>query len=275
MFRSGLIGCLLCFLLGGCAGLFESAPIVNNNLNNLLWMQTATEYKANAIQAYNAASHHIDQAINDSAWTALVEQGDNFSALPVAIVLDIDSTVLDNSPYEAQLVLERDVYEPASWERWLTLKAAPAVPGAVDFIAQARTKGVQVLFVTNRECIQRPGTSNPCPQEQETIDNLANVGINNVTADTLFLKKEQPNWTSEKKSRRELIAKKYRVIMLFGDDLGDFLSDVRTIAPIERERLAAPYRDYWAKKWFVFSNPLYGSWLSVLGDPKSDHLTGY
>jgi acid phosphatase len=71
----------------------------NNTFNSTLWLQTASEYKANALQAYNSASHNIRQAITDRSWTSALEQGSNGSSLPPAIILDVDETVLDNSQY--------------------------------------------------------------------------------------------------------------------------------------------------------------------------------
>jgi len=87
---------------------------------------------------------------------------------------------------------------------------------------------------------------------------------------------EQDGWTSEKKSRREYIAERYRIVMLFGDDLGDFLPGVKNnITPQERDRLVREHKNNWGRMWFMLSNPTYGSWLNVLGDPKSRYIRSY
>jgi acid phosphatase len=64
--------------------------------------------------------------------------------------------------------------------------------------------------------------------------------------------------------------------MLFGDDLGDFLPDVKyKITPAERDELVYKHRQKWGKMWFVLSNPIYGSWERVLPEPKDQYLNTY
>lgn len=272
--RVGLIAVL--GLATGCTTPIETKSLTNNNLNSTLWVQTASEYKANSIQAYNSAVKSIDPAMNDTSWTSIFEQGNDYSDLPAAIILDIDETVLDNSKYTAQLVIEGTEFNPATWDEWVRMKGATAVPGAVEFINSVESKGIEVIYITNRECKSRDGSFDTCPQKEDTIDNLKKVGISKVSPERLLLKKEKPEWTSEKKTRREYVAKDYRVIMLFGDDLGDFLPDVKkNITAQERDNLVVKYSDHWGSKWFIFSNPTYGSWLRVLDDPKSNYLRGY
>lgn len=260
-------------LLTGCAT--TQPEITNNNFNSTLWVQTAAEYEANAIQAYNSAESNIDGALRDKSWTAALEQGSNYSLKPPAIILDIDETVLDNSQYQAQLVLDDEQFDPETWDEWIAMESAPAVPGAVDFINGMESLQVDVIYITNRECMVRRDGGPACPQKEDTIDNLKKVGIEKVDPDHVFLKGEQPGWTSEKQSRREVVASNHRIIMLFGDDLGDFLPDVkRNITPEERSELVEKYSEHWGRKWFVLSNPTYGSWESILSDPKSRHFRG-
>ncbi|MEO0367391.1 MAG: HAD family acid phosphatase [Pseudomonadota bacterium] len=264
-------------LFTGCTT-SDHAPdsIIHNNFNSTLWIQTASEYKANSIQAFNSAAAHLEQAKEDSSWTAMLEQEDDFSTLPAAVILDIDETVLDNSPYEAHGILEGSEFTEPSWDKWVAIKSAAAVPGAVEFINKAIALDIEVVYVTNRECMLREGSADTCPQEQDTIDNLAKVGIKNTAKTHIFLKSEKPAWTSEKESRRQEIAKQYRVIMLLGDDLGDFLPGVKNnTTPQERDLLVNQYQDHWGTKWFSLANPTYGSWRNVLEEPKSQYLRGY
>jgi acid phosphatase len=81
----------------------------------------------------------------------------------------------------------------------------------------------------------------------------------------------RPNWTSEKTERRQLVANDHRVLMLFGDDLNDFVP-ARGISIDERTQLVEEHRDKWGFKWFVFPNPNYGSWERALytGDEQTD-----
>jgi acid phosphatase len=268
-FRS--IGAILLLLLSsGCAS------TANNNFNSLLWMQSASEYKANTIQAYNTALKNIDAALDDRTWTAAKEQVGDCSSLPPAIVMDIDETVLDNSRYMGKVVLESGEWSSATWNEWVALKDAPAVPGAVEFINAMRGKNVKVIFISNRECKKGGTPGAEYCQEAGTIENLAKVGVGGVRPEDLLLLGEEAGWTSEKKSRREYISKKYRIVMLFGDDLGDFLAGVKSgITPQERDRLVGDNTNNWGRKWFMLPNPTYGSWISILHDPKSQYIMKY
>lgn len=260
-------------LLTGCAT--TQPEITNNNFNSTLWVQTAAEYEANSIQVYNSAENNIDMALRDKSWTAALEQGSNYSLKPPAIILDIDETVLDNSQYQAQLVLNDEQFSIQTWDNWIAMESAPAVPGAVDFINSMERLQVDVIYITNRECIVRTDGGPECPQKEDTIDNLLKVGIENVDPDHVFLKGEQPGWTPEKESRRKVVASNHRVIMMFGDNFGDFLPIVSgNITPEERAELVEEYSEHWGRKWFILSNPTYGSWEGILNDPKSDYLEG-
>ena len=67
----------------------------------------------------------------------------------------------------------------------------------------------------------------------------------------------------DKGCRRELISRKYRVIMQFGDQLGDFVN-VTSNTPQDRRQIVAPYLDWIGERWFVLPNPTYGSWEPAL-----------
>ena len=253
-----------------------SALADNNNFNSLLWMQTSAEYKANTTQAYNTALRNIDAALCDHTWTAAKEQVGNYSSLPPAIVMDIDETVLDNSRYMGRVVLENGEWNAVTWNEWVALQAATAVPGAVEFIKAMRDKNVRVIFISNRECRKGGSPGAGSCQEASTIENLAKVGVPDVLPEDVLLFGEEDSWTSENKSRREYVSKKYRIVMLFGDDLGDFLADVKSnITPQERDRLVSENNNNWGWKWFVLPNPTYGSWINILHDPKSQYILKY
>ncbi len=250
--------------------------ITHNNMNSVLWLQTAAEAQANALQTYHAAMLSIDNAIKDPSWSALPEQGASAASLPPAIILDVDETVLNNTQYQAQRVIEGNQFTQDSWDQWMAMQAAPAVPGAVALINSMAAKGVTVFYITNRACRPSNISAAPCPQKQDTLENLKKVGIEQVTTENLMLKLEKPEWTSEKQSRREAVAKHYRVIMLFGDDLGDFLPGVKHISSQQRASLVSQYQNNWGVKWFALANPTYGSWLRVLDKTDlSQHLQGY
>src|SRR5882762_5770579 len=66
----------------------ENSLVIRCPLWGAMWQQKAAEYKALCYQAYNLAKLRLD--------IILLQQ----HSKPLAIVTDIDETVLDNSPYE-------------------------------------------------------------------------------------------------------------------------------------------------------------------------------
>jgi 5'-nucleotidase (lipoprotein e(P4) family) len=265
-------------LYGGCAQVADetaSSPS-DNNFNSTLWMQSSAEFGANSLQTYQVASRQLGIVAKTTIGTAALEQTGDYTSLPPAVIMDIDETVLDNSGYDAKLILEGDEYSSNTWDEWLSLKQAVAVPGAVRFVNYAKSTGVEVIFITNRKCMEREAISDKCPQKTETIENLQKVGIKGVKPSHLLLRNEQPDWSAEKESRRKFVAENYRIIMLLGDDLGDFLPNVKkNITSEQRANLVSEHGEKWGSVWYILPNPKYGSWLHILEKPKSQYLEGY
>ena len=135
----------------------------------------------------------------------------------------------------------------------------------------ARNQGVDVFFVTNRPCEQIEDVADPCPQEGVTIQDLMEVGIA-ADSDNVMLANERPDWDREKVIRRNLIARDYRIIMLIGDDLSDFIPCVRKkvyepcddgATAASRQHQTELYSSYWGAGWYVLPNPMHGSWTTV------------
>jgi acid phosphatase len=244
-----------------------------------LWLRHSAEYRAASETLYRAAESALRAGLADPAWTAEPAQTGDLSALPPAVVMDIDETVLDNSAPQARMILEETCFDEfdAVWDAWVAERAAPAVPGAAAFIRAARAmsdpqgRPVRIFFVTNRECDRRPGNDSACPQHDDTAANLERHGLGALTlADDLMIKGERADWVSEKLSRRLEIATSHRIVLNVGDDFGDFLPDVRRQTAAERERARCAHRERWGREWFMIPNPMYGSWLVTLGpDPET------
>src|SRR6185503_8473524 len=67
-----------------------------------------------------------------------------------AVILDADETILDNSEYERRRWMVDSGYTDASWAAWVNERAAPAVPGAVEFTRRVHALDGRVAVVTNR-----------------------------------------------------------------------------------------------------------------------------
>lgn len=231
----------------------------DENLNAVAWVQTSAEYRAVCETVYRAAADKLDAALKEKHWDALVpeERGNAATGLKPAVVLDVDETVLDNSPYQARLVRNGKEYDEVTWDQWVAEKKAKPVPGVVDFAKAANAKGVTLLYVSNRAVHLKDAT----------IANLKAVGLP-VADDSVFLGLgtvvegcEQNG--SEKNCRRLLAGRKYRVLMQFGDQLGDFVQVVANTRE-GRGALYGEYEDWFGERWFMLPNPTYGSWEPAL-----------
>lgn len=242
------------------------------NANSTLWYQTSAEFRANSLQSYKMATLQLPALLADKSQTALLTQTANYQQLPTAVIVDIDETILDNSATAASDVKRGFVgFDATQWNDWVLAAKAPAVPGSVAFLNKASELGIRVLFISNREC--KATKTVACPQQDATIQNLKAVGVKQVDADHVWLKGEQADWTSEKESRRLQAQQQYRVIMLAGDDLGDFLPNVKKdITPAQRFALVDKYQDFWGSRWIMLTNPTYGSWETILQAPKTQYL---
>lgn len=124
----------------------------HDNLNAVAWVQTSVEYRAITMQTFRAAADHLDVALKEKNWDALVpgERGNAAAGLKPAVVMDVDETVLDNSPYQARLIRDGKEYDEISWDQWVAEKKAKPLPGVVDFAKAAAAKGVTILYISNR-----------------------------------------------------------------------------------------------------------------------------
>src|SRR5438128_2152224 len=106
----------------------------NDLLNATLWMQRAVEYKANSLSAFALAKIRLEQALADENWTgAPAEQKDSYQKFPPAVVLDLDETLIDNSRFQAWLVLNDKTFTPEVWTKFVNAQVTEAIPGAVEF----------------------------------------------------------------------------------------------------------------------------------------------
>lgn len=264
-----LLGAVLS-LLAACAGggatvrpdpsptrTAATAAAAHENLNAVLWMQTAAEYEATARSVFAAATALLDSALADPRWDALPPAergGQHIAHLPAAVIVDADETMVDNSAYQARLVEAGTRFAPETWAAWVEERRAGAVPGALEFARAAAQRGITVFYVTNRDAAGKAAT----------LDNLRALGFPlSEPEDTVLTVDEAQGWGSAKGSRRQFVAERYRVLMMVGDNLGDFLDGYQA-SVAERAALMEPYRSWWGSRWFMLPNPTYGSWESAL-----------
>jgi 5'-nucleotidase (lipoprotein e(P4) family) len=228
----------------------EDCKPQNALLNAVLWTQTAAEHDAATLGIYANARRALDAALADPSWFGAAEETANDPAQPPAIVLDLDETALDNAAFEVRAIRAGKTYDADLWKQWSSEGTAAAIPGAAEFLAYAKSRGVTPFYVTNRDKEEEDGVRR----------NLALLGYPLTTDfDNLLMRGEKPEWTSDKSSRRAFVAASYRLLMLLGDDLNDF-TNAREKTAAERDAIVAERRDWWGSRWIMIPNPIYGSW---------------
>jgi len=141
----------------------------------VLYTQKAAEYRALAYQAYNLARLRLDADLEKKNLKKLPKTE---RKRPRAIVVDIDETVLDNSPANAKGIITGRPFNTADWYAWSELRKAKPVPGAVDFLNYAMSKGVKIFYISNRDEVQKAAT----------IDNLQKAEFRDVSTANVMLR---------------------------------------------------------------------------------------
>jgi len=239
-----------------------AAPIAHESLDAVLWMRTSAEYDAVALQAYRLAMVQLDEALKpeNPAWTAAIEQVEGYRDLPPAVLVDVDEAVVDTGAFQARLLKSGERFRPETWNRWVRERRSTAIPGAAEFARYAVARGVRVFFVTNRDA----------ELEEATVQNLRDIGFPaDPDGANVLTKHERPGWVFDKTSRRRFIAASYRIVLIVGDDLNDFVPGSQT-DPRSRVALAQRWRAYWGTRWIMLPNLYYGGWERSLYDFDED-----
>ena len=237
----------------------EPAVPAHDNLNATAWVQSSVEARMAHRQAWRSAERLLDAAIADASWDALspTDRIAPVAGLPPAVIVDVDETVLDNSPYQVRLIREDGRFEDATWNAWVDEARATAVAGAPEFAQAAAKRGITMIYLTNREHAKSAVTRR----------NLEAVGFPPAAeSQFLGLGVETPGCVpkgSDKCCRRQFVAQRYRVLMQFGDQLGDFVS-VSDNALEARATQLQGFDAWVGQRWFMLANPSYGSWESAL-----------
>ncbi len=212
--------------------------VTDGKIYTSAYQQRAAEYRALCFQAFNIAHHRVDEMLLTK------------TEKPKVIITDIDETILDNSPYEVHQTLQGKGYESDSWYEWSAMIKADTVPGALNFLKYASTKGIEIFYVTNRGERER----------NFTIKNLQKFNFPNADSAHLF----PLQTTSSKEERRQKIAASHTIVMLMGDNLGDFSSLFDKKSSDERNQNVNEAAVEFGNRFIILPNPVYGDWESSL-----------
>ena len=201
--------------------------------HSMYWQKHSAEYHALCIQAYNIAKLRVEEALATP------------SERPLAIIADIDETVLNNLPYNEMLIDSNLSFTQKTWAHWVNKQEATPIPGALAFFNYVDSQDVEIIYLSNRR-----------------VENYAPTKANLIAAgfpfyeDTMMLLRDEDG---DKESRRNQLSD-YNIVLLLGDNLADF--DTRFHKKPNETRIAHvnSLRELFGDKFIVFPNLIYGTW---------------
>lgn len=204
------------------------------------WMQNSAEYRELCYQAYNIALERVETAVKNH------KAGDK----PLAIVLDADETVIDNSAVEAGLVGTDNAYNSKDWNEWCNAAVALAMPGAAEYLQAVDKLGVEIFYVSNRKLSQVPATAK----------NFKALGFPQADAKHMIFKDD----TGNKMPRFARVMADYDVVVFMGDNAGDLPIGTYGKGQTDRNALVDAHRAEFGRRFIALPNPSYGDWEAAL-----------
>ena len=207
--------------------------------HSMYWQKNAAEYHALCIQAYNLAKMKVDQALTRT------------SEKPLAIIADIDETVLGNRPYNEMLIEKNTTFTQETWAAWVHKKMAEPIPGALEFYNYADSLDIEIIYLSNRRV----------ENYEPTKSNLISAGFPFDNNTVMLLREEDSN----KAARRKQLSN-FNIVLLLGDNLADF--DERFYKQPNDIRIDGlkDTRALFGEKFILFPNLIYGSWEMGFND---------
>lgn len=205
------------------------------------WFQKSAEMRACYYQAFNLATYKLkDHFIN--------YKGEK----KAAVVLDIDETVLDNSPFEKHLIDNGTLYSGETWKNWTDLASADVLPGALEFTLFAKDLGVEVIYISNRKVNEL----------DNTIKNLKDKGFPNASKEFVFLR--EMDKSGDKTERRNMVNETYETLLYIGDNLTDYDQIFGHRGKDLGFKLVDEYKADFGDKFIMLPNPMYGEWEGAI-----------
>lgn len=222
------------------SALSQAAPISDQAMLATLWVQRSAEFHALSLQAFNVAHDRLNIAL------ARRTQHDK----PLAVVVDVDDTVLNTTSYGGWALREGRTYDSQSWANWVDDAVSTASPGAVDFLNYANASGVDVYYITNRKAAGK----------QATIANLAALGFPQADNAHVMPRTE----SSDKTKRRAIVTADHNIAILMGDNLGDFDQAFQQDTSTARNAEVEQHASQFGRRFVMLPNPTYGEWEGVI-----------
>jgi len=249
---------------------YKAEELANRALDANLYMETSAEYRACCYQAYNLALFRLKAELAQA------------KAGKFAVVMDLDETAVDNSGFQATQLRSGLAYDQRLWDVWEEqgFDMVGLIPGAKEFILEARKLDVAVVYISNRNEKFR----------EQTKKALVRLGIEPKAKTDAEAEKLLKLYTTstDKTARRQEAEHDYMVLLYIGDNLRDFDEKLAfdklgfgEIKKLPAEQLAGvikarkeavdKQKGIWGDKWILLPNPAYGDWTKPLDRGRSDY----
>jgi 5'-nucleotidase (lipoprotein e(P4) family) len=172
---------------------------------------------------------------------------------PLAVITDLDNTILHASSYWGYLIRQGlDFFDDSLWDQWIPENLVTLVPGAFEFLKHCETNEVEVFYVTNRN--QGPKTF------EYALTQLQRLNLPYADASHLTVYQE----TSDKTPSRKAVDQTHELILLLGDNLNDFKRDYYVSDVNKRYELMERDKSELGKKFIILPNATDGHWVRAI-----------
>lgn len=212
----------------------------------MLWQNTSAEAHWLYKQAYEHAYLKLERNIAQAG-----------GAGPFAVIVDIDETVLDNSPYQVEAIKRGRTFDQNTWREWTDKAEAKASPGALEFLRYANESAkCEVFYITNRDLRERAST----------LKNLNDLGFPNADEKHLLLM----DGASDKTERRARVRATHNVVLLVGDQLRDFDERFKDRSANNGKDALDAMADSLSRYFILVPNTMYGTWRDAIQGKGTD-----
>lgn len=221
------------------------------------WTQNSAEYQLITASLYEMAKINVlDNIPSNNPWV---------------VFMDVDETLLDNSAYNYSRDVAGLSFTPESWNEWVKMEDAAAIPGSVSFVELILSTGGKIALITNRDR----------EMDDYTWSNLKQLGFPITRENTCILGRNEADRNSvgeigiinDKDLRRNQVlsgeatycwdahpqaneawSQPLSLVMQVGDNIKDFYQTTQQSVDLDA------FLKRQGKDILILPNAMYGSW---------------
>ncbi|MBK8228539.1 MAG: 5'-nucleotidase, lipoprotein e(P4) family [Flavobacteriales bacterium] len=222
----------------------------------VIWQHASAEAHWLYVQGYDHATWKLESSLAAIDADKQMVDSMEWDRRPLAVIVDIDETVLDNSPYQVSAIKHDRTFDQSAWREWTDKASAKASPGALGFLQYAKSAGCEVFYITNRDIREKAST----------LKNLQDLGFPDADEKHLLLMEG----TSDKTERRARVKASHQVLLLVGDQLRDFDERFKDRSVNNGLDQLKDLHDSLSQYFILLPNPMYGTWRDAIQGKGTD-----